>query len=539
VRGEGKPVTNVLRTGSTRTAISRREALGRAGSLLGAGLAAPLIGACGNASVIQNSEASTPSSDSALSDATDAVSPAAAPTPATTSATSTTLDITTPLGRLKAFMTGVVGSPFVVPQLAAVSQKQTNNVDDPLDSGAVIVPPPTGFGVNPNPQTLADIPEVWGHRRDTWFKGPSSPFYSFFGNQSYYRPVSQRHVSASFTTDIAAGLHFIHTGQAFEVLFLGTYPWVTVIADGQYATNQWVRTAVSADGTPGNVLSNYDCFTKFDFGSVATRRISLYGMCSNVGPCAIAIGPQDKITPWDRSLEPSCCAMADSYGQGSSFTWPLGGPFWVAASLLGIPHVDLNALGGTGYAPVESSFPYTTNPGNTFGARIQDSVKTVPDLFMTGGGLNDDYGVALPPLYPTVASANTAFENAVLSYYRNLRAALPSSVIAALGPWAPKQSIPTSPIAQGKLNVIHQVLQSISGPWVMIDNLNGGWYNSSGAQGPVTGPWQTGTGNSGAPTGVGNGDIYLSADGTHPTPLGQEYLGRMLATNLAAAILAL
>jgi lysophospholipase L1-like esterase len=449
------------------------------------------------------------------------------------------VDITTPLGRLKAFMTGVVGSPFVVPQLAAVSQRQASNLDDPLDPGAVIYPPPTGYTVNPNPETLADIPQVWGYRRDTWFKGPSTLFYSNFGNQSYYRPVSQRHVAASQTTDIPGGLHFIHTGQAFEVLYLGTYPWITVIADGQYATSQWVRTAINADGTLGSVLSYYDCFTKFDFGSVATRRISVYGLCSNVGPCAIAIGVQDKITPWDRSLEPSFCVMADSYGQGSSLNWPIGGPFWVAASLLGIPHIDLNAQGGTGYAPIQSPYAYTSNPGNTFGARIADSVKSAPDLFMTGGSINDDYGIASPPLYPTVTASNTAFQNAVSSYYKNLRAALPNSVIAAMGPWAPRQSIPTSSIAQGKLNVISSVLQSITGPWVLIDNLNGGWLNSSGASGPQTGPWQTGTGNAGAPTGVGNGDIYVSADGTHPTPLGHEYLGRMLASSLAAAILAL
>src|SRR5262249_5058676 len=158
-------------------------------------------------------------------------------------------------------------------------------------------------------------------------------------------------------------------------------------------------------------------------------------MCSNVGPCAIAIGPQDKIVPWDRSLEPSFCAMADSYGQGSSYNWPIGGPFWVAASLLGVPPIDLDAPGGTGYAPVQSPYAYASNPGNTFGARIAGCARAAPDLFMTGGSLNDDYGIALPPLYPTVTAANTAFQNAVQSYYKNLRAALPSSVIAAMGPW--------------------------------------------------------------------------------------------------------
>ena len=522
-----------------RTRISRREALSRAGSLLGAGITAPLIGACGNASGnapgTQQAAASAPASDTSSGGGT---SPAPA-APAKPAASTSTLDITTPLGRLKAFMTGVVGSPFVVPVLAAVSQTQASNDDDPIDAGSVIYPAPTGLSVNPNPQSLASIPQVWGYRRDTWYVGSSIIFYSNLGNNSYYSPVSKRHVSATSTWDIPGGLHFLHTGQAFEVLYGGNSPWITLIADGQYATSKWADTAISSTGTLGNVLSYYNCFTKFDFGSVATRRISLYGVTSDVGPCALAIGPDDTIAAWDRSLEPSFCAMADSYGQGASYNWPTGGPFYVAASLLGIPHVDVNAMGGTGYAPVQSPFAYTLNPGNIFGARLPDSVNAAPDLFMTGGSINDDYGIASPPLYPTVASSNTAFENAVQSYYQNLRTALPNSVIGAMGPWAPKQSIPTSPIAQGKLNVIQQTLQSITAPWVLIDNLNGGWTNSSGASGPQTGPWQTGTGNSGAPTGVGNGDIYVGPDGTHPTPLGHEYLGRMLASNLAAAILAL
>ena len=41
-------------------------------------------------------------------------------------------------------------------------------------------------------------------------------------------------------------------------------------------------------------------------------------------------------------------------------------------------------------------------------------------------------------------------------------------------------------------------------------------------------PWITGTGNIGAPKGDGNADIFVSADGTHPTPLGIEYFATQL-----------
>lgn len=432
-------------------------------------------------------------------------------------------------------MTGVVGGSTVS---LTVAQNPQSNSGDPLAGGALIYPAPSGYSVNPNPATLADIPQIWGRRRDRWVKGSSLDFASASSYSSWYQPVNILHQAATQSLYSPAGMHFMHTGQAIEVLFDGTDPWVTLIADGRYCSSGWISTALT-QGTTGPALNSYSCFTKFDFGSIATRRISLYCASSGIGACAVAIGPNDAIVPWDRSYEPSMCVMADSYGQGASTNWFLGGPFSVAASLLGIPHIDINAMGGTGYAPVYSPYAFTSNPGNTFVARVSDSVVAVPDLFMTGGSINDDYGIAIPPLYNTVADANAAFELAVNTYYVALRTALPNSVLAAMGPWAPKQSIPTSPIAQGKLDIITQALKSVSGPWVLIDNLNGGWINSSGASGPQTGPWQTGTGTVAAPTGQGNGDIYVSADGTHPTTVGHDYLGQMLASNLAAGILAL
>ncbi len=306
-------------------------------------------------------------------------------------------------------MTGVVGGPNVS---LTVTQNPQSNSGDPLDAGWIILPAPSGFTVNPNPATLADIPQIWGRRRDTWGKGPTLEFASNGNDTSWYQPVNLLHQAATQTLWSPAGLHFIHTGRAFAVLIAGTYPWFTLIADGRYCANQWISTSL-AQGVPGAVLGSYNCFTKFDFGGVATRRISLYCMSSYVGACAIAIDPNDSIAPWDRSHEPSMTVMADSYGQGASTNWFLGGPFSVGASLLGIPHIDINAMGGTGYAPVSSPYSYTSVPGNTFVARIADSVVSSPDLFMTGGSINDDFGIVAPPLYGTVAQANAAFESAV------------------------------------------------------------------------------------------------------------------------------
>ena len=112
-------------------------------------------------------------------------------------------------------------------------------------------------------------------------------------------------------------------------------------------------------------------------------------------------------------------------------------------------------------------------------------------------------------------------------------------MLAAIGPWQPKVDF-FPEVARDKADTIRGALQAVAGPWIFIDNLRGGWINSAGAQQAADGiPWQTGTGNLGNPKGDGNGDLYVSADGTHPTEAGSRYLGSRLAENLQAAILAL
>lgn len=49
-----------------------------------------------------------------------------------------------------------------------------------------------------------------------------------------------------------------------------------------------------------------------------------------------------------------------------------------------------------------------------------------------------------------------------------------------------------------------------------------------------TDPWVTGTGNAGTPAGDGNADLFLSADGRHPTRAGAENLAHRLTDGLAA-----
>jgi len=323
----------------------------------------------------------------------------------------------------------------------------------------------------------------------------------------------------------------------FEVLFAGTHVQITLIADGQYVAAGFIETELHS-GVAGDPLAAPNSYVRFDFGSSAARKISLYASSSQ-GPCAIAVGKQDVLTAWDRSAEPSFCAMTDSYGQRPGVAWAMGGPFWEAASLLGIPHLDLNALGGTGYAPNNGSAD-ARNAGNAFVARVAECAAMAPDLVFTAGGINDNNTIAAPPLYASAADAKAGFDAAVSRYFRDLRAALPNAVLAAMGPWAPVESSPVDSVARSKADTILAALRSVAGPWVFLDNLSGGWTNSAGASAPPTGRgWQTGTGNAGAPRGDGNGDGYVSSDGVHPTPAGCKHFGEVIAVQLGAAILAL
>ena len=440
----------------------------------------------------------------------------------------------TPLWRLQNAL--LRAPPTVATAGITVTQGAAQSADPSFGSDALIVPTPRGIAVNPNPDTLATVPNVWGYRRDTWKQSTIGYIGSAAGNDSWYVPIAQWHDAATLRAFSACGLHFTLAGRAFEVLFAGTNVQVTLLADGEYVAPSFIETEFFA-GVPGGPLAAANAYVRFDFGTSATRRISLYA-ASSQGPCAIATAKLDTLTPWDRTDEPRFCAITDSYGQARGVNWAMGGPFWEAASLLGIPHLDLNALGGTGYAPNNGGND-ARDPGNAFVARVAEGAVTTPDLVLTAGGINDDNSAAAPPLYASAADAKAGFDTAVQRHFRDLRAALPDAVLAAMGPWAPVESLPVDAVAQSKADTILAALRSVAGPWVFLDNLRGGWVTSTGASAPATGRgWQTGTGNVGRPRGDGNGDVYVAADGVHPTPAGCQYLGGVIAAQLGAAILA-
>lgn len=486
-----RPIEPAARSNSEPT--TRRDALGRIGAWTAFCALPPALTACGGGG--------------------DPIAPVSAPTPAPKQSSS--------VRRLKA----ALNQPTIGTSVVSldVSQGTSNTVTSTLGAAAQFIPPMADL----LGQTLATAPQVWGFRRDLWRTQPGA----VIGTTVY--PMSRDHLAATSGSNGVCGLHITFDGRAFEMLFAGTGVNVTLVVDGRYASARTIATALAA-GVPGAPLAAPNTLVRFDFGSTATRQLSVYATSSQ-GPCAIVIGSADHVAPWDRSGEASFGAMTDSYGQSLSTHWGSTGPFWEAAALLGIPHVDRDAIGGTGYAP-NNATAETRIAGNAFPARLPSNVDAMPDLFLTAGGLNDNNSVTALPLYASGADARAGFEAAVTRYYRDLRAALPDALLVATGPWAPRQSTPADPVARSKAETIRSALRAVGGPWVFLDNLDGSWSNSAGASADATGPWQTGTGRAGAPAGDGNADAYLSQDGVHPNEGGTVYLATRIAADLRAAI---
>lgn len=412
-------------------------------------------------------------------------------------------------------------------QPVSVSEVAGNSVLTTLGADARFTPPLA----DPGRASLADAPQLWGHRRELWTLQQGA---QIAGRVVW--PVYRSHPGTSLGTNSVCALHFVFDGSAFELLLAGTNVQVTLVADGRYMAPELIRSTL-VRGVAGAPLAQFEPAVRFDFGSAAVRRISVYGVSSR-GPCSVVTRASDSLQPWDRSAEASFCAMSDSYGGGAGQHWR-GGPFGEAAALLGLPHIDINAIGSTGYAPNNTNAA-SRDAGNMFPARLNSSVAASPDLVLTAGGLNDNNDHSAPPLYASAEQARQGFDTAVAAYYRQLRQALPEAVLAACGPWRPRADGVRDAVECSKAATIFAGLQAVGGPWIWLDNLGGSWRNSAGAAGAGgSGPWQTGTGNSSAPRGDGNGDLYLAADGTHPNSAGHSYLGARIAADVRAALLAL
>lgn len=357
----------------------------------------------------------------------------------------------------------------------------------------------------------------------------------------------------------APDIHFIHDGQFFEILLSNANPIFGLVVDGKMAWSGGQIDRVITNGVAGATMSDglQNCWVKIDFGSRATRSISLYGT-SGGGLLNIALADsRDTMRPWDRSLEGTAVIVADSFGQSSSKFFSTFGMYGVALHMLGIPVRYGNAIGGSGYARTSVQ----TDIAVSFLNRAEYLAnKFQPDLILLAGGLNDNATQAEEILgYATAAVAQASFTAAVNQTLTRCRAAAPKAIIAVCNIFTPSASNANYGNVglrnALKADIIRSQVLTLPGPWVFVDPGTDEVRNSSGYVKPAGGSyptsglllpnptgvaWMTGTGSVDSLKNNGNGDLYMGGDLVHPGPNGaNEVFGLMLASALHVAITAL
>jgi lysophospholipase L1-like esterase len=210
-------------------------------------------------------------------------------------------------------------------------------------------------------------------------------------------------------------------------------------------------------------------------------------------------------------------------------------------------------IGGSGYAVGVGV--------NDFITRIPDVVAVNPDVVFVQGGQNDFGGQIAP----------ASFTTAVANFNAALKTALPNALVFIMGIWNVGDADATyGPNTRVGMNNILKAQASASG-FFFIDQIdpsgvgiNAPAWAASTAYTPgdivtysnapfvcVTGhtststfsrtnfigtSWIQGTGKVGSPTGLGNADLMIQADGVHQTPFANDMMERRIGT-AALAIL--
>jgi lysophospholipase L1-like esterase len=280
--------------------------------------------------------------------------------------------------------------------------------------------------------------------------------------------------------------------QDLEVLTLGTGGQYRVRVNGQYADLE-VAQGPPADGN----------FYWLNVGFPGRQRRAIALEVLGIAFGGVAVGPDDHLYWPTTPLGPRCIVLGDSYTEGlicyaQRMGHILGWETWSSGA------------GGTGYI-----CPGPSGRVN-FGDRVQtDVIAYHPDMVIVAGGLNDS-GYPQSQIY-----------DAALALYDTILTNLPSAKLVVVGPWWPS-GIPSDDILATR-----DALQEAAGerslyfidPIVAtnVEQTNAGWI--------------TGTGNVANPTGDGNADQHISADGVHPTDLGHQYLATKMAERLGNILL--
>lgn len=306
----------------------------------------------------------------------------------------------------------------------------------------------------------------------------------------------------------------IKTNSRYVAMPSETFCLMSLIVDGRIVA-------------PGVDYSANNQYAVWDLGTNEERNLVFVGSPS-AWISEVVIESGAKIAPYDFTAnQPVTISFTGDSYLGHQAIEQTGLTFVdMQARMLGAIATTATHVGGTGYrGDIEDDVQTRASSPQ----RVARFTEAKPTIMIVELGINDPWPGSGPT---TVESMRTLLQGA--------RAANPDSVLVAVGPWEPNESDTLGPNSQdiAVMNAISATVEALPGPWVVLDNIRGSWKTSKGtSRGSLRGPWQTGEGKTGAPTGTGNGDTWLNSDGVHPTtPVGITGLAEVLTTELRAAL---
>jgi lysophospholipase L1-like esterase len=397
--------------------------------------------------------------------------------------------------------------------------------------------------------------------------GGFATYGTTFPDYTYVAPTNG---STGWTS--AYVVEFFFDGTTVDLIFkgIGGPGQLRIRVDGQLVS----ATPISLGVTGG------DQIVPITFATRQPRRISVEATVAPWG--GVNVGPNDTVWKSD-TRGPRCIVIGDSFVNGTGAAGA-GCTAFVRrfSQAMGWPDTWASGIGGTGIL----------NPGSfvKFRDRIAtDCTAWNPDVVVIVGSVNDT----------SFSAAQVQAESALL--FQQIRAALPSVLLIVTAPtWKQgvssynnallqiRDGIKTAALAAGgyfvdwlekpldttpitttlasaasasattiSANALIPIQSTLdidaagtrerrrvlnvagSGPFTLTLDVALTAAHSSGATVTQVGPshW-TGTGKVGTTTGVGNCDLIVSADATHPSQAGHDYLGSDLAMLVARAVLA-
>jgi len=298
----------------------------------------------------------------------------------------------------------------------------------------------------------------------------------------------------------------------------------------------------------------------FDLGDGIQRKIALdvQGIFGGIG-----VRAGDFLTPYDDQRTAAVIStlgdsiagvgieMAGQFGSSSVASFALGGTGYVKpnlnaatanSNLIAASGILSSASGNIGWQPgalpggdqattqdghplIENELaPVQGSTGRT-GAQTTEIVSANPDVVLVLMGLNDYMEAErfLP------SSNGWSMTSALAVTLQRLRAGLPNSLLIVSTPWAGNRSVNGYGTINANYTAISNAVDLLPGPWLFVSTVGTGdglfatqWRgkreNGSVLSGTVdVGPITTGTGNTNAPTGIGNADYIFTDGGPHPS----------------------